>query len=106
MSEVIRRPKIHQPVDDLVDVWKLHSEGDRREIPTVISFAHYALSPSTVRVVFALDRDVPATGEIRAYGPKDQLVWLSVSPSTSRHDGKMIAGLFKEINKIGKLSVL
>ncbi len=89
-----------------MDVWRLHSAGDRREIPTVISFAHYALSPSTVRVVFALDRDRPATGEIRAYGPEDQFVWLNVSPSTSRYDGSLIAGLFKEMEKVGKLSVV
>ncbi len=90
-----------------MDVWLLHSEGDRREVLTILSFAHYALSPSTVRVVFSLDRERAATGEITAYGPEPrQFVWYKVHPQTSRYVGSIIAGLFKEINKVGKLSVV
>ncbi len=90
-----------------MDVWLLHSEGDRRQVPTILSFAHYALSPSTVRVVFSLDREKPASGEIRAYGPEPrQFVWYKVHPWTSRYVGSIITGLFKEMDKLNKLVVI
>lgn len=105
---------MHQTIDAAPDLWLFHDAGDHRQVRTILSFCCYALSPSTELVVYFPDplppgwppRVVAATGEIRAYGPDKKFVWYHLLRGSSLHVGSMVAGLLKEMQKAGKLTIL
>jgi hypothetical protein len=88
-------------VADTRDLWLFHDADDCREVKAILSFGYYAISPSTERVVYS-----PDGAEVRAYGGQGRFVWYTIPAYMDRWDGSMLTGLFSELEKAGKLSVV
>jgi len=99
---------VHQRIDTLKptdDVWEFHEQGDRREVPSVLSFWNYATSPTTEKVTFT--PPVPVEdgyeGEVRAYGPEGQIAWFNLAYPLTPHVYGNLEILFWRLMVQGKL---
>lgn len=104
MHQLIGEPehRLDPPPEDL---WFLEEEGRKRKVGKIIPFAHYALSPSTSEVLLFGAFDAPnSLAEIRAYGPRDKMVWYEV-PEWDPFIYSLVGGLLRELRKLNRVGM-
>lgn len=94
----------HETIHQHEDVWRYHSPGDKRDLPTIQSVRLYARSPSTQRVEFCGPIKLRGEGEeYRIYATQGRIASFFMPYPCTYEEFWKLATLRNELQELGKL---